>query len=94
MGRIRHNINPYVAITIYKAMIHRIMFYCNNILLDLCTNQNTKFENLQSRAKKIIPNEEATCSWKPIEYFRKMYCAQEVFKCINNLAPLSSITTF
>ena len=64
-----------------------IMFYCTNILLDLCTNQNTKFENLQSRAKTIIQNEEATCSWKPVEHFRKMYCALEVFKCINNLVP-------
>ena len=40
MKRIRHNISPMVASTIYKTMIRPIMFYCNNIFLNMSLSQN------------------------------------------------------
>ena len=55
------------------------------IYLHLSTSQGIKFENIQSRAKTIIQNEEENRSWKTVEHSRK--CSLEVFKSINNIAP-------
>lgn len=52
LSRIRHNIGPYTAETIYKMMILPVMLYCSNVDLPNC--HKLKFEDIQNRAMQIV----------------------------------------
>ena len=53
-GRIRIDITPAVAETIYKVMILPILLCCSNINISTSDSQNSKIEQSQHRALKII----------------------------------------
>ena len=54
LGRIRHNINPHTAETIYKVMILPVMLYCANAFNNIADSRKQQFENVQMRALKIV----------------------------------------
>ena len=60
LKRIRHNISPSTAGSIYQMMIQPIIFYCNNILVNIPDSHAKKFQYIQDRAKLIINNNEIT----------------------------------
>ena len=68
-------------------MIRPIMFYCNNIFLNIPEHQAKKYQYIQDRVKIIIDDHQITNSWKTIKTLRYQSCAIEVFKCINNIGP-------
>ena len=49
LSRIRQNINPSTAETIYKMMILPVMLYCNNVYLNLSITNQQKFERIQTQ---------------------------------------------
>ena len=96
LKRIRHNISPSTAASIYQMMIQPIIFYCNNILVNIPDSHAKKFQYIQDRAKLIINNNEITSKWKNIQHRRKQLCVIEVFKTLNGLTPsqLNKFETF
>ena len=48
LARIRHNISPWVAETIYKVMILPQMLYCSNTMLGILNTHKLKFERVRS----------------------------------------------
>jgi hypothetical protein len=86
LSRIRHNIGPITAETIYKMMILPVMLYCSNVNLPNCHKQ--KFEDIQNRAMQIVYGPLSSSKWLSINEFRNSRCAHEVFKCLHWLAPL------
>ena len=94
LARIRHDLSPHVAETIYTMMISPIMFYCSNLFLG---NSYTKFQKLQDRAVTIVYNskKEHFChSWSSIESERNRRCVVEVFKCVNNVKMSSNFSNY
>ena len=87
LKRIRHKISSATAAIIYEMMIRPIMFYCNNIFLNIPEHYEKNYQYIQDRAKIIINDQQITNSWKSIKTLRYQYCAIEVFKCINNIGP-------
>ena len=54
LNRIRHNVNPYTAKTIYKVMILPVMLYCGNAFINIADSRKQQFENIQMRALRIV----------------------------------------
>ena len=54
LARIRHNISPWVAETIYKVMILPQMLYCSNIMLGMSNTHKLQFERIRIRVLAII----------------------------------------
>ena len=84
--RIRQNINPSTAETIYKMMILP-MLYCSSIYLKLSTINQEKFERIQIRASKVINSQQSSVRLPSVNEIRNRSCVLEVFKCLNGLAP-------
>ena len=85
--RIRQNISPSTAETIYKMMILPIMLYCNTIYLTLSTTNQEKFERIQNRALKVINGQRSSVKLPNVNETRNRSCVHEVFKCLNGIAP-------
>ena len=88
LSRIRHNIGPYTAETIYKMMILPVMLYCSNIFIDLPNCHKLKFEDIQNRAMQIVYGSINSSEWSSINEIRNRNCVHEVFKCLHGLAPM------
>ena len=88
LSRIRHNIGPITAETIYKMMIVPVMLYCSNVFVNLPNCHKQKFEDIQNRAMQIVYGPLSSSKWLSINEFRNSRCAHEVFKCLHWLAPL------
>ena len=88
LSRIRHNIGPYTAETIYKMMILPVMLYCSNIFIDLPNCHKLKFEDIQNRAMQIVYGSINSTEWPSINEIRNRNCVHEVFKCLHGLAPM------
>ena len=87
LGRIRIDITPVVAETIYKVMILPILLYCSNINISIPDSQNLKIEKLQHRALKIINGRHGRITFPAIKAIKDKRCAIEVLKCVHGLAP-------
>lgn len=87
LKRIRHKISPHTAALIYQMMIEPIMFYCNNVFVNITDTQAKKYQYIQNRAKVIINYPYITDCWRTIKTLRLQKCAVEVFKNIHGIAP-------
>ena len=54
LKRIRHKISPTVALTIFRAMIEPLFFYCYPVFGQMSNTWIDKFEYMKNRAKSII----------------------------------------
>ena len=75
LSRIRHNIGPYTAETIYKMMILPVMLYCSNIFIDLPNCHKLKFEDIQNRAMQIVYGSINSSEWPSINEIRNRNCS-------------------
>ena len=87
LGRIRHNINPHTAETIYKVMILPVMLYCSNAFINIVDSRKQRFENVQMRALKIVNGQSNSAGLPTVQQIRNRNCAVDVFKCLHGLAP-------
>ena len=87
LSRIRHNISPYTAETIYKVTILPILLYCNNVFLHMAPSKKALFENIQKRALKVINGNRHSVKLEKISSIRNKMCALEVFKTLNGVSP-------
>ena len=87
LNRIRHNVNPYTAKTIYKVMILPIMLYCANAFINIADSRKQQFENIQMRALRIVNGQSNSVQLPTVQQIRNKNCAVDVFKCLNGLAP-------
>ena len=82
LSKIRYDLSPYVAETIYRMMIFPLMFYCNNVFLG---NSISRFETIQNRSYKIVHTTKTPCPWISVENERKRRTAVDVFKYLNHI---------
>ena len=87
LNRIRHNVNPYTAKTIYKVMILPVMLYCGNAFINIADSRKQQFENIQMRALRIVNGQSNSVQLPTVQQIRNKNCAVDVFKCLNGLAP-------
>ena len=91
LSRIRRNIGPYVAETIYKVMIEPVLFYCNNVMLEISDSTAARFQKIQDRTHKVVLGKrERSKTWETVTCKRNRLCVLEVFKCLNGIAPIIS----
>ena len=79
LGRIRHNIIPHTAETIYKVMILPIMLYCSNAFINIADSRKQRFENVQMRALKIVNGQSNSAGLPTVQQIRNRNCAVDVF---------------
>ena len=82
LSKIRYDLSPYVAETIYRMMIFPLMFYCNNVFLG---NSISRFETIQNRSYKIVHTTKTPCPWISVQNERKRRTAVDVFKYLNHI---------
>ena len=87
LSRIRPNLTPHAAETIYRVMILPLLIYCNNIFVEMSPSKKQRFESIQIRSLKIINGRRKSVKLPSINHIRNRMCAVEVFKCLNGLAP-------
>ena len=87
LARIRHNISPWVAETIYKVMILPQMLYSSNIMLGMSNTHKLQFERIRIRVLAIINGKSQRVILPTVNHARNKRCLVEVFKCQNGLAP-------
>ena len=88
LSRVRQNISPYTAETIYKVMILPVMLYCSNVFVGMTQSKKQRFETFQDRAMRIINgNRKSDVKLPRINHLRNRLCALEVFKCLNGIVP-------
>ena len=87
LTRIRHNINPYTAETIYKVTILPILLYCNNVFLHMAPSKKALVENIQKRALKVINGYRHSVKLEKVSSIRNKMCPLEVFKSLNGVLP-------
>ena len=87
LSRIRHNISPYTAETIYKVTILPILLYCNNVFLHMAPSKEALFENIQKRALKVINSNRHSVKLEKVSSIRNKMRALEVFKTLNGVSP-------
>ena len=79
LSRVRQNISPYTAETIYKVMILPFMLYCSNVFVGITQSKKQKFEILQNRAIRIINgNRKSQVKFPRINHIRNRLYAVEV----------------
>ena len=90
LTRIRHNINPYTAETIYKITILPILLYCSNVFLHMAPSKKALVENIQKRALKVINGYRHSVKLEKVSIDiikRNKMCPLEVFKSLNGVLP-------
>jgi hypothetical protein len=88
LSRIRHNIGPYTAETIYKMMILPVMSYCSNVFIHLPNCHKLKFEDIQNRAMQVVYGSISSSKWPSVNEIRNRKFVHEVFKCLHGLVPM------
>ena len=94
LSRIRPNLTPHAAETIYRVMILPLLIYCNSIFVEMSPSKKQQFESIQIRSLKIINGRRSSVKLPSINHIRNRMCAVEVFKCLNGLAPPDSMEYF
>ena len=87
LSRIRENVTPYVAESIYESMIRPLLLYCYPLQLSLPQGTVSKLQYIQNRAAKIVNPKAKITSWDSIEKTRNTRVAIDVFKSLHNLLP-------
>ena len=87
LSRIRQNISPYTAETIYKVTILSILLYRNNVYLNIAPSKKALFENIQKRALKVINGNRHSVKLEKVSSIQNKICALEVFKTLNGASP-------
>lgn len=94
LSRVRQNIGPYVANTIYNSMIKPITLYCYPVLSGISKSLSNKLESIQERAMKIIAKPGLVhLELDSITSVRKRRIAVDVFKSLHQICP-ESISVF
>ena len=83
LSKVRNDMSPHVAETIFRMMISPIFHYCSNIFL---YNNQVRFQRIQDRAQCIVYGRKHQ-AWRSIVNERKIRCAVDVFRCLNNTSP-------
>ena len=94
LSTVSESISPYVAETIYCAMIEPVLMYCSPVLLGDERQICHKLQNLQERANKIVFGKTSRNTWIPLKNRREIDAALVIFKCIHDLSPLTSCFGF
>ena len=84
LSRIRCNVSPLVAQSIYRTMIEPIVLYCNNLFLGDSASSIEKFQKVQDRSFKIVYGNNISNNWSTLESIRSKVCVIDV---LNSLAP-------
>ena len=87
LSRIRKEVSPYVAESIYTLMIRPLMLYCYQLQLSLPQGTVNKLQYIQNRAAKIVNPKAKIMSWDSIERIRNTRVAIDVFESLRNLLP-------
>ena len=87
LSRIRQDMSPYTAETIYKVTILPILLYCNNVFLHMTPSKKALFEKIQKRALKVINGNRHSVQMEKVSSIRNKMCALEVFKTLNGVSP-------
>ena len=87
LSRIRSVISPHTAESIYKVTILPILLYCSNVFLHISPSKQALFEDIQSRATRVINGSKHNVQLENLNSKRNKACALEVFKCLNNISP-------
>ena len=64
-----------------------LLFYCNNIFIDMSPNRKQQVEKIQMRCLKIINGKRNCVTLPSINHIRNKMCAIEVLKCLNGISP-------
>ena len=84
LSRVRLNMGPYIASTIYTTMIRPITLYCYPVLLGISNTLNDKLESIQERASRIITQSgHIQLQMDSLEAIRKRRSTVDVFKSLN-----------
>ena len=84
--RIRSNLTPHAAKTVYNTMIRQLFTYSN--LINLVSKTYFKnFQRIQDRSFKIISGKAKLSNSKSTESFSKQKVSHLVFTCLNKMAP-------
>ena len=86
LTRIRQNLTPYAAESIYKVMIRPLFLYCNSLMLGSKSFLH-KSQAIQDRAYKIVFNQNRSNKWNSIQSLSNKLTALEVFDCLNENSP-------
>ena len=86
LSRVRRDVSPLVAQSIYKTMIEPILLYCNNVFLGDSISSIEKFQEVQDRAFKIAYGNKIQNTWTRLKNMRNRLCVIDFFKCQNSLA--------
>ena len=85
--RVRSDVSPLVAQSIYETMMQPILLYCSNLFLGDSVSSIAKFQKVQDRANKIVYGNRSQNTWIKLENIRNKQSVIDVFKCLNILAP-------
>ena len=80
LRKIRHQISPSVAETIFNSMIQPLIFYCYPVFSHMSNTWLEKFESLYSRSKLVINSRKI---WPSFQTRLRRKIALDVFKAIN-----------
>ena len=86
LNRIRSDISPYVAESIFRMTIAPIFYYCSNIFIG---NTMSRLQLLQNRAYQISFKGKNVNTWSTVVSERNRRCVTDVFKSINGLSPIN-----
>jgi len=81
LRKIRHQISPTVAETIFNSMIQPLIFYCYPVFSCMSNTWIDKFESFYTRAKFIVNNRKG---WPTFRTRLQRNIALDVFKEINS----------
>ena len=89
LSLIRQNTGAYVAETIYIAMIRPILLYCYPLQLGLPKGTIERIQAVQEKANRIVATKGIKPNWDTIETTCKRRILVDVFKVLNDLAPIN-----
>ena len=87
LSRIREQMGPHVAESIYKALIRPILMYCYQLQLGLPKGTIDKLQSIQNRAARIASPREPLECWDKIAEVRNRRVAIDVFNFLNGFSP-------
>ena len=93
LHRIRSNVSPAVAESIYFSMILPILLYCYPIYCNISATSNAKLQSLHNRAGRIV-NSSNVSKWESLITVRKRRVCVDVFKSLNSIGPEIQLNKF
>ena len=89
LKKLRHQISPVVADSIYAALIKPMFHYCYPVYCNQSNSWKMKFERLHNRANAIISS--TGKPWTSIETERKRKTVLNVYKILHKIDGISDI---